>query len=141
MKTNRYYHGLCALALGLTLATTTFAAEGHKKEHKRGEAAVADAKAGKLVPVTEKDSAWVAKAGQSYPLEVCVISDEKLGSMGKSPQYIYRLEGKPDRLVILCCDGCEEDFMKEPAKYVAKLDAAAKTKGAAGKKSGDKTRE
>ena len=90
--------------------------------------------AGKLVRVTEKESAWAAKARQTYPLEVCVATDEKLGSMGKSPEYIYRVTGQPDRLVILCCDGCEEDFMKEPAKFTAKLDAAAKSKSAPAKK-------
>ena len=30
-----------------------------------------------------------------------------------------------DRLLIFCCDGCEEDFMKDTAKYLAVLDAAA----------------
>jgi hypothetical protein len=25
--------------------------------------------------------------------------------MGKSPEYIYREEGNPDRLVVFCCDG------------------------------------
>lgn len=83
---------------------------------------------GKLIPVTEKDAAWATKARQTYPLDVCVASDEKLGSMGKSPEYIYRVSGKPDRLVIFCCDGCEEDFMKDPARHLAKIDAAAKAK-------------
>lgn len=55
--------------------------------------------------------------------------------MGKSLEYIYRVDGKPDRLLVFCCDGCEEDFMKEPAKYLAKLDAAAKSKGGAPKSS------
>lgn len=48
--------------------------------------------------------------------------------MGKSPEYIYRVDGKADRLLVFCCDGCEDDFMKEPTKYLAKLDAAAKQK-------------
>jgi hypothetical protein len=91
----------------------------------------ASARSGKLVPVTEKDAAWAAKARKDYPLDVCLTSDEKLGSMGKSPEYIYRVDGQPDRLVVFCCDGCEEDFMKEPAKYLAKIDAA-KSKGKAG---------
>jgi len=86
------------------------------------------AAAGKLIAVTEKDAAWVARESKSYPLTVCVISDEKLGSMGDSPAYIYRAAGKPDRLVLLCCEGCEEDFTKEPAKYLAKIDAAPKAK-------------
>ena len=91
---------------------------------------------GKLMPVTEKEASWAAQARKTYPLEVCVASDEKLGAMGKSPECIYREGGKPDRLVVFCCDGCEEDFMKDPAKYLAKIDAAAKNKGAAGNKAG-----
>jgi hypothetical protein len=98
----------------------------------------ANAAAGKLIPVTPKDAAWVGQARKSYPLEVCVASDEKLGSMGDSPHYIYRVDGKPDRLVIFCCEGCEDDFKKEPAKYIAKLDAAAAKKSAPGKASTDK---
>lgn len=88
--------------------------------------AAAPAKVGTLIPVTEKDSAWAATARKSYPLEVCPTSGEKLGSMGKSPEYIYRVEGQTDRLVVFCCSGCEEDFLKEPGKYLAKIDGAAK---------------
>ena len=91
----------------------------------------AAAKAGKLIAVSEKDAAWAAKARQEYPLDVCLTSDEKLGSMGKSPEYIYRVDGQPDRLVVFCCDGCEDDFKKEPAKYLAKIDGA-KAKGKSG---------
>ena len=32
---------------------------------------------------------------------------------------------QPDRLVRFCCDGCPDDFMKDPAKYLKQLDAAA----------------
>lgn len=102
-----------------------FAQHANSDHHNANSASrQAPASGGKLVPVTEKDAAWAAKARQSYPLDVCLTSDEKLGSMGKSPEYIYRVAGQPDRLVIFCCDGCEEDFMKEPAKYLAKIDAA-----------------
>ena len=56
-----------------------------------------------------------------YPLKTCVVSDEKLGSMGKP--YVVKHEG---REVQLCCKSCEKDFKKEPAKYVKKIDEAAK---------------
>jgi hypothetical protein len=134
MKTIRYSYGLCALALGLS--TAALAHDGHKKDKENATVAAPAEKAGKLVAVTEKDAAWAAKARKEYPLDVCLTSDEKLGSMGKSPEYIYRVEGKPDRLLVFCCDGCEEDFMKEPAKYLAKLDTAAKAKTSGGKPAG-----
>lgn len=91
--------------------------------------ATSAAKTGKLTPVTEKDAAWAAKARESYPLKTCVISDEALGSMGKAPEYIYRVDGKPDRLVVFCCDGCEEDFLKNPEAALAKLEKPAKAAG------------
>jgi hypothetical protein len=115
----------------LLVGAPLFAQNSHGNPH--GANKVATASSGKLIPVTEKDASWAAKERKSYPLDVCVTSDEKLGSMGKSPEYIYRVDGKPDRLVVFCCEGCEEDFMKEPSKYLAKIDAA-KAKGAPAKK-------
>ena len=117
------------LAGALAAVTPVFAQADHKHSGAPSGAA-AKAKPGKLAAVTAKDAEWVAKARKEYPLEVCVTSDEKLGSMGKSPEYIYRVDGAPDRLVILCCDGCEEDFTKEPAKYLAKIDAAKAARAA-----------
>lgn len=70
----------------------------------------------------------------NYPLKTCVVSDEPLGSMGDSIVYMHREAGKPDREVRFCCEGCIEDFKADPAKFLKKLDAAAKTKSAPGKK-------
>ena len=70
-------------------------------------------------PGAEAKSAAVEKA--AYPLDTCVVSGEKLDSMGKP--YVITYEGREVRF---CCDGCEEDFRKEPAKFLAKIDAAAK---------------
>lgn len=117
-----------AVSTALLLAAPAFAQQDHAHH---GAAAATPAKAGKLIRITEKDAAWAAKARKEYPLDVCLTSDEKLGSMGKSPEYIYRVDGQPDRLVVFCCDGCEEDFLKEPAKYLAKIDAAKGAKGTA----------
>ena len=59
-----------------------------------------------------------------YPLDKCVVSDEKLGEMGKP--YVFKHEGREVRL---CCKDCLKDFKKDPAKYMKKLDEAeAKTK-------------
>lgn len=73
----------------------------------------------------------------AYPLTTCVVSDEKLGGHGDYITYTHKEAGKPDRAIRLCCDGCIDDFKKEPAKFLAKLDAAeaaAKTKAAKAKK-------
>jgi len=59
-----------------------------------------------------------------YPLKTCVVSGEKLGSMGKS--FVHTYEG---REVQFCCKACLKDFNKDPQKYLKKLaDAAPKTK-------------
>jgi hypothetical protein len=118
------------ISAALLIGGPLFAQHDHKPPTK----SEAPAGAGKLIRVTPKEAAWAAKARETYPLTVCVVADEKLGGMGEAPAYIYRVDGKPDRLVVFCCEGCEEDFMKEPAKFVAKLDAAAKSKSAPAKK-------
>jgi hypothetical protein len=119
-----------ALVTGLSVITSAFAQEQHKKNNS-AEASPAAAK-GKLVPITEKETAWAAKARAAYPLKVCLASDEKFDGAEKPAEFIYRETGKPDRLVMFCCEGCGDDFMKDPAMYLAKLDAATQAK--AGKK-------
>jgi YHS domain-containing protein len=64
-----------------------------------------------------------AAKGKPYPLKTCVVSDEKLGDMGDP--YVFTYQG---REVKLCCKGCLDDFNKEPAKYVKKIEAGEKKK-------------
>jgi hypothetical protein len=59
-----------------------------------------------------------AKA-KPYPLEKCVVSDEKLGEMGKP--YVFTHEGQE---VKLCCKSCLKDFNKDPKKYMKKINDA-----------------
>ena len=58
---------------------------------------------------------------KEYPLKTCVVSDEKLGEMGKP--YVMKYKG---REVQLCCESCKKDFNKDPQKYLKKLDEAEK---------------
>lgn len=61
-----------------------------------------------------------------YPLDKCIVSDEKLGEMGKP--FVFTHEGQE---IKLCCKSCQKDFKKDPAKYLKKLkdaEAAAKKK-------------
>jgi len=129
---------LCSLlfAAGTLLVTPMgLAADGHKPDDPAKAAPAA--KPGKLIPLTEKDAEWAVNARKAYPLKTCLTSDEELGSMGDSPEYIYRVEGKPDQLVVFCCDGCNEDFLKDPAPYLAKLEAAKGAKAKTGTKKED----
>ncbi|MDX1679976.1 MAG: hypothetical protein R3242_04515 [Akkermansiaceae bacterium] len=56
------------------------------------------------------------QAAKSYPLEVCIVSDEKLGSMGEP--VVIEHEGQE---VKFCCDSCIPSFKKDPEKYLSKL--------------------
>ena len=56
-----------------------------------------------------------------YPLDKCVVSDEKLGSMGKP--YVFT-NGVQE--VKLCCKGCLKDFQKDAVKYTKKIEASQK---------------
>ncbi len=69
-------------------------------------------------------------AKESYPLTTCVVSGEPLdaGHAGGSFDYLHKEAGKPDRLVRFCCKACLKEFKKDPAKYLAKIDAAAAPK-------------
>ena len=60
-------------------------------------------------------------ACKPYPLTTCIVSDDKLGEMGKPVMMDY--QGKQ---IGFCCKSCIGDFEKEPAKYLSKLPASAK---------------
>lgn len=68
-------------------------------------------------------------AAKPYPLDKCIVSDEKLGEMGKP--FVFTHEGQE---IKLCCKSCQKDFKKDPAKYLKKLEGAAKADNKADKK-------
>jgi hypothetical protein len=51
-----------------------------------------------------------------YPLKVCIVTDNELGSMGKPITKIYG-----DQEIKFCCKPCVKKFEKEPQKYLKKL--------------------
>ncbi len=65
---------------------------------------------------TSSEAPSEAVAGKPYPLDVCLVSGEKLGTMG-DPVVITH-EGQQ---IKFCCDSCIPKFEKEPAKYLGKL--------------------
>jgi YHS domain-containing protein len=52
-----------------------------------------------------------------YKLDVCVVSGEKLGEMGKPVSFVYN-----GQEIKLCCKNCRKGFDKDPAKYLKKLE-------------------
>jgi hypothetical protein len=67
------------------------------------------------------DKAVIAKQKPNYPLTTCVVSGEKLDD--GAVDYVLGT-----RLVRLCCTKCIKTLQADPAKYLAKIDDAAKTK-------------
>lgn len=66
-----------------------------------------------------------SKAGtKPYPLKACIVTDNDLGSMGDERSFVY--EGQE---IKICCKPCEKKFLKNPAKYLAKLTPPSETKG------------
>lgn len=124
MKTRLTFRtGLAGLLIALIGAATPAFAQ----EARNNEKAPPPDHGGMNMPV---DSAAAVAA---YPLTNCVVSGDKLedGDMGPPISYVYKQDGKPDRLVRLCCKGCVKDFNKSPEKYLKMIDeaAAAKVKG------------
>lgn len=54
-----------------------------------------------------------------YTLEKCIVSDESLGDMGEPVVFVYK-----GQEIKLCCKECRNDFDKDPAKFIKKLEAA-----------------
>lgn len=80
---------------------------------------------GKYLPAI--DAKMIAQQKPFYPLDACVISDEKLGGeMGEPIDFIYK-----NRLVRFCCKKCKPEFLKDPAKTIATLDKAVIAKQSA----------
>jgi YHS domain-containing protein len=71
---------------------------------------------------TEPDSAAAAQAvkeAEAYPFNYCIVTGEKLGSMGDPVVKTY-----DGREVKFCCGACPKTFEKDKAKWMKKLDAA-----------------
>jgi YHS domain-containing protein len=57
------------------------------------------------------------EAVKPYPLDTCIVSDEKLGEMGKPFVFVHN-----GQEIKLCCKKCRSKFDKDPASYLKKLE-------------------
>jgi hypothetical protein len=56
--------------------------------------------------------------------KVCAVTGEPLGSMG-APEPVALTDSKGDKhTVLICCEHCREELLKDPDKYLAQLDQA-----------------
>jgi hypothetical protein len=56
-------------------------------------------------------------AAKAYPLNKCIVTDEAF-EHGKPYTFVHN-----GQEIKLCCEDCLADFKKDPAKYLAKLNA------------------
>jgi YHS domain-containing protein len=75
-------------------------------------------------PSTDAAQAGTPNDSDTYPIDFCLVSGEKLGSMGAPVTFEY--EG---RTLKFCCAMCKGSFLEDPQAYLKKLDEAAQTLG------------
>jgi hypothetical protein len=63
------------------------------------------------------------KKAKPYPLDKCIVSDEKLGADPSMKPYVFVEAGQE---VKLCCKSCLKDFNKDKASYMKKIAEAEK---------------
>ena len=124
MKSFSFLRILTALVFSAVLASSALADDAPSKPKAAAPAAFLK------VEDAGVSAEWLDKARAVYPLDTCVVSDDNLekNDMGPVQDWIYRQEGKPDRLVRLCCNHCVKDFKKTPAQYLQLIDEAAAAK-------------
>ncbi len=55
-----------------------------------------------------------------YPLDTCIVSGEKLSSMGEAIRIVHN-----GQEIKFCCEDCVASFKKNPDKYLSKLNTPA----------------
>jgi len=101
---------LACLALGAVLVTAASTALAQCK---------AGGCCGAATPTSDK--AQADTKAKPYLRDKCLVSDKKLGEMGKP--YVFTHEGQE---IKLCCKSCLKDFKQNPAMYLLRLDDAGR---------------
>jgi len=73
-----------------------------------------------LAPLRADDT----PAGKAEPktlVSVCIVSGEHL-QPGDIVTYVYKVDGRPDRTIRLCCHKCVARFKADPERFLKKLD-------------------
>jgi len=106
-QTNQTFKNMTIISKTTLILLTPLAFVSCKKE----TATTAEAEA----PAAEETAAV-----KPYPLDVCIVSGEELGSMGDP--IVINHEGQE---IKFCCDSCVPKFKEDPDKYLGKLDSSA----------------
>ncbi len=73
----------------------------------------------------KKAKAQKETKARPYPLDTCLVTDEKLGADPAMKTFSF-VHGNQE--IQLCCKGCKKDFDKDPGKYLSKLKAAEQSR-------------
>ncbi|MEQ8821043.1 MAG: hypothetical protein RLY93_12440 [Sumerlaeia bacterium] len=103
----------------IVLALTTSAAYGQQAQDQpsHGHAHHGEHETAKATSQPTQTPDEAERIGDPWPLDTCVVSGQKLGSMGDPVIRLH--EGREVRF---CCAGCIGMFEKDPAKYLAAAD-------------------
>lgn len=120
----KYFSSFLATALIIALASANASAEEKKRAPKRdakkteaAEKTESAPDAGKRSRRAKKDEKANEKKGvKPYPLDICIVTDNKLGSMGDPMTLVHE-----NQEAKICCKPCERLFRKDPERYLAKL--------------------
>lgn len=69
--------------------------------------------------LSQIDKKMIEQQKPHYALATCPVSGQKLGDMGEPLDIVVS-----NRLVRLCCAGCESKVREDPAQYFSKIDKA-----------------
>lgn len=105
MKTIQPLFGAAAIAVVALLVATGCGGKHDHSSHSHGSAA--------------SESAATTGA-KPYPLSKCIVTDEAFDH-GKPYTFVHK-----GQEIKLCCKDCLEDFNKEPAKYLNRIEDEAK---------------
>lgn len=72
-----------------------------------------------LALLVQPMDAATERKGDVYPLNVCAVAGEELGSMGDPIVHV----GEDGKEVRFCCKGCVKKYTANPASYNEKVDA------------------
>jgi len=74
-----------------------------------------------VAPLSSRAADAKKSDAKPYKLDKCIVSDEKLGEMGKP--FVMEYKGQE---IKFCCKSCKKDFDKNPEKFIKKMHEAEK---------------
>ena len=104
---NTLLHG----AIIITSSVGLFACETTKPANTSGSVPGTEATASPVAAV-----ARTSGAVKKYPLDVCIVTDNKLGSMGDPVYTVYN-----GQQIGFCCKPCVKEFNANPETFMVKL--------------------